>query len=157
MEKTLSGIFSVVLLCSLMCVFCVNAADKNDITDDEMIQVTEQMAIEVAEQFSGVSCLQGELDGRDPIKVYDMSNGAIGYIVKMYKENLPYGYVILDSTVDGIVCEYNYGENISSPYELALQQTNNKAISTNNSNGGCIYKFLQREENKCFVSIHRYS
>lgn len=58
MEKTLSGIFSVVLLCSLMCVFCVNAADKNDITDDEMIQVTEQMAIEVAEQFSAVSCLQ---------------------------------------------------------------------------------------------------
>ena len=51
------------------------------------------------------------LSAANPIKLYESTGKAIGYIVNYYYNSTPYGYVIFDTTGSSLISEYSFGPN----------------------------------------------
>lgn len=120
MKRMISGIVAWLLVLCVMLDMPVNAKDN---VDDDLIKFTEADAVEAAEIFVKNNCIDGEIVGMNPIKFYNKENRPIGYIIEIYNENILYGYVIFDSTCEGLISEYSIGENVKSPYANALEES----------------------------------
>lgn len=114
----------------------VNAQEKNE--DSEVVEFTEELAIQTADSFAQGICPDKQLRATNPIKFYNNDNQAIGYIVSFYEDETPYGYVIFDVTSTDLISEYSITENAQSPYETAVQR--NSKLSRSASSGGKAYK-----------------
>lgn len=105
--------------------------------NDDKIIVNEELAIQMAEDFANAVAPELQLKGNNPTKFYSTSGQAIGYIVDYYKDNLPYGYVIFDSTEACAIAEYSIDQNAKSPYSIINSRG---GISTYSLNEEKLYK-----------------
>lgn len=124
----------VVFLLTLLAIFTSSTAlaSESENNESNLIKLTEGSAISIAESFaSGI--VDDELEATDTVKIFDQSGQAIGYSIDFYQADGSYaGYVILDSTVEGLVSEYSIGENIAeNPLSSAAFgcDTESKAVS----------------------------
>lgn len=136
-RKILSLVLSIIFLCGLNTT--AFASENNSISDQTPVVVTNDMAIEMAERFAQTANPDKTLSAGNPIKFYDESGQAIGYIVNYYTDdNAQSGYVIFDNTSDPIVSEYTFDENALNPYENIV---NNIGITVfRSSNAVKLYK-----------------
>lgn len=117
MKKKIKRIISLVL--TLIFVASLGMTSKAaDVKDDGKILVTEQIAIDMAERFAKGAKPELDLSAGDPVKFYDTSGQAIGYIVSYYLNSEKYGYVIFDTTDESLISEYSFAKNAKAPNEI---------------------------------------
>lgn len=102
--------------CKLFCAFLmicllvtsaipVSAEGESSVSEDnEKILLTEEMALELADNYASLFTTKDVIPC-NPIKYYNLSNQAIGYIVDYTYNGNSYGYIIFDSTLEGLIAE----------------------------------------------------
>ena len=55
-----------------------------------------------------------------PNGFYDTAGEPSGYIVHFKQDNIPFGYVILDTSMEDLVSEFSFGSFVQSPYETVV-------------------------------------
>lgn len=100
--------------------------------DKRKIKVTDEIAIQMAENFAKGAYTELSLSAANPIKLYESTGKAIGYIVNYYYNSTPYGYVIFDTTGSSLISEYSFGPNAKSPYDIIASSTQS-TYSLNNA------------------------
>lgn len=130
---------TALVLCVALLVLSVLpvSAEENTTQNNAKIVVTNEMAIEMAQNFVDQINPDDNLLAGDPLKFYDMNGQAIGYIVNYYKENIPYGYVIFDNSNDDLISEYSFGENSLNPYTSIKSNSN---VATFSEEDATLYK-----------------
>ena len=94
-----------------------------ELDTENQIQATDETVIQMAENFALAAAPGETLSAGNPQKFYSDEGQAIGYIVNYYKDSVPYGYVIFDSSEEDIISEYSIGEGSLNPYEAALSKS----------------------------------
>lgn len=140
MKKKFRYVSSIVI--AIMLVFeglnVTAFAEESASINDSMIVMTDELAIQMAEQFSETAIQNIDLTADNPIKFYNETGQAIGYIVNYYDEDdSSCGYIIFDNSDDSLISEYSFGENVSNPYE-SIQETSD--ISVMKSDEDKLYK-----------------
>lgn len=105
-----------------------------------MVSVTEEMAIQMAERFADAINPNMDLDATNPIKFYDESGQAIGYIVDYYKDNIPAGYVVFDNTHESLISEYSFDSKAKNPYAKIIDNSVSSQVLSSNEGTTKIYK-----------------
>lgn len=80
-------------------------------SSDSKVKLIDELVIQMAERFAQTACTNVTLLADNPVKFYDESGKAIGYIVNYYNMNEPYGYIVFDTTGDSLISEYSFGSD----------------------------------------------
>lgn len=105
-------LFSILLTTNVSNVFAVEQSNMSS-----QVEMTDEIAIEMATNFAKDIEPEKQISAKNPIKFYDSNGQAIGYIVHYYQGEIPYGYVVIDTTYGVPISEFSIGENAISPYE----------------------------------------
>ena len=83
--------------------------------DDELTVLSPENAQAIADNL--LSCTKPDFTciPSEPIKFYDTSGKAQGYIVDFYRADTPYGYVVIDSQTTGLISSYSFSKNRVGP------------------------------------------
>ncbi len=125
-QKRRPGYFS--LLATVLLVFACTlptsayAEEKNP--SEGTVLFTEDIAFIVAENFASDFHPRETLQPSSSL-AFCNTKGDTGYIINYNKGNNPYGYVIIDPSLDGLIAEYSIGSNTKSPYEVAMEKSGN--------------------------------
>ncbi|EGX72255.1 hypothetical protein HMPREF9457_02428 [Dorea formicigenerans 4_6_53AFAA] len=115
MKKKLKSIISFLLI-TILAISISTPVSAAEIPEKERIKVTNELAIEMANNFAQDIYSDNSLSAANPMKIFDTDGKAIGYIVNYYQNDTPYGYVIFDTTDPSLVSEYSFGKNVQGPY-----------------------------------------
>lgn len=115
MKKKLKSIISFLLI-TILAISISTPVSAAEIPEKERIKVTNELAIEMANNFAQDIYSYKSLSAANPMKIFDTDGKAIGYIVNYYQNDTPYGYVIFDTTDPSLVSEYSFGKNVQGPY-----------------------------------------
>lgn len=96
---------------SLLVPHLAYASEPINSTDD-----TEAIATQIAQAFSDTINSPNELLAKDPLLFFNESGEPEGYIVSYYKEEEPFGYIVLDSSNDTLISEYVFEKGILNPF-----------------------------------------
>lgn len=136
MKRIVSFALTVFLIFTSTC-FVFATDSVSDSTEE--VKLTNDLVIQMAERFAAAVNPDLKLSADNPIKFYDESGQAIGYIVNYYYNALPYGYVIFDTTNSSIISEYSICENAKNPYEVITEQSVS-LYKSNNYEDSKLYK-----------------
>jgi len=134
-RKYLLGLLSLIVMMTISSIPVL--ATNEDVQETELVEVTDEVAIEMANRFGEAVSSDIALTASNPIKFYDTSGQAIGFIVDYFYNDTPYGYVIFDNTDESLISEYAIAENAKNPYEIILEESD---ISPYARSGNKIYK-----------------
>lgn len=123
MKKNLYSLCGLVLVAILIFNSCFISKAEEPSGEENTIIMTDDLALSLAQNFAK-STNNIDLTALNPVKFYDSTGQAIGYIVEYYQNNIPHGYVIFDSRLDDLICEYSFEENSVSPYATCCQKCN---------------------------------
>ncbi|WP_140396504.1 hypothetical protein [Gordonibacter sp. An230] len=98
-------------------------ADESN-TPTETVVFTEEVALTAADNFASSFYPEENLEVSSAV-TFCNSNGDKGYIVNFLKDENPYGYVILDPSLEDLVAEYSIGDNAKSPYDVIVEDSGN--------------------------------
>lgn len=101
-------------------------------SDSTVIKVTDTLVLQMAERFADAFDLNSEIEAQNPIKFYDESGQAIGYIVNYYTHGIPSGYVVFDITHESLISEYSFDARAKNPYESILDTSMSTQLLTMN-------------------------
>lgn len=125
MKKIIQSIFSLILVL-ILTLTPIQIAFANENTENSSkTEFTEDLAIEMGERFICSMEPSKNIVAYNPIKFYDESGQAIGYIVNFYNDDMPYGYVIFDTTSSDLITEYSLGFKFKNPYESICDNLEN--------------------------------
>ena len=68
------------------------------------VLLTEEMALNLASNYAAIFT-DKELVPCNPTKLYETDGQAIGYIIELYYRGAPYGYLVFDNNVEGLLAE----------------------------------------------------
>lgn len=124
-------IFSVILSIFLLMITIIPVSAEETLPKDESkTLITEEIIINMAENFAKEINPLENISAANPIKLYDMNGQAIGYVVNYYKDDMPYGYIIFDNSNSDLISEYSFGEASLNPYSTIVQKNNVSTYST---------------------------
>ena len=141
MSKKKRFVCVIAVLALVLCSFTpieVSASEEEP-ENGGKIQLTENLAIEIAEGFAQGVDGGNNIEAVNPTKFYNLEGQAIGYIIDYLKDSSPYGYVILDSTNEDLICEYSFGNQSISPDKVAEEKN---PVTTRSS--------VSQDENKVY-------
>ncbi|WP_304426078.1 hypothetical protein [uncultured Adlercreutzia sp.] len=81
----------------------------------KLVLFDEEAARTIAYSFAQSSSLPSSLTITATIPLYGSSANHTGYVVEFEQSGQPFGYVVLDTTVDGLIAEYSIKEGIIGP------------------------------------------
>ena len=96
------------------------ASTKELAAGSETIPFTADAATTIAKNFSEDFYPDDQLSIRSVTPYCNEYGEESGYIVGFTKEDISYGYVVLDSEAESIIAEYSIGKNAQTPYQEAL-------------------------------------
>lgn len=129
MVKRLRFIFVAIAVLAVISVVPVLAYGDETNTENT-VELTDQLAMEIAQDFGDtISGVEG-IAASDPVLFYEENGKPIGYFVSYKINGSPHGYVVLDSTGEGLISEFSFDEGSSSPYQGGAQTTNALSNST---------------------------
>ena len=96
MKKYLYSLCGLVLVAILIFNSCFISKAEEPSGEENTIIMTDDLALSLAQNFAK-STNNIDLTALNPVKFYDSTGQAIGYIVEYYQNNIPHGYVIFDS------------------------------------------------------------
>lgn len=103
---------------------CPALAYADDGSSGEEILFTEAMAVRMSQEFADSMEPDAGLSASDPVKLYDESGQAIGYIVEYYaQDGGDSGYVVFDNSHPSLIAEYSFDDGSVSPYTAAVRRT----------------------------------
>lgn len=123
-----------ILLC-LVLIFAQNAFAETENAEDangSVVKLTETLAITVADDFAN-ACTETDLKAVNPIKFYDETGRATGYILSYLRADKTAGYIVLDKDFEGLVAEYSFDEKTKNPYEAIIQNNPVSQRKVNNN------------------------
>lgn len=85
---------------------------------DDQVVLTEDMACDVIERYSRELSGDGTVSVQNLTKVYNPAGQATGYLADLNGSTFNHGYMIIDSTIDGLLSEYSFEEGSKSPLEV---------------------------------------
>lgn len=99
---------------------------------DNLVQFSPSVALEIAGMFADNN-LNAGLSAENPIPLLDMRGNQIGWSVDYIKNGNPHGYILLDTTVDGLISRYSQLEGTtnlcsSSAAEASVQSCSLEAV-----------------------------
>lgn len=109
-------------------------------SESSMVTLTDDLVIEMAERFATSVNPDANLEATNPIKFYDESGQAIGYIVDYYENDIYSGYVVFDSTQEGIISEYTFDPNSKNPYQAVVDSNDTINMAARNAGNEKLYK-----------------
>lgn len=116
-------ILSYALIISLMTMSETSVLANEPVNNvSSEIKMTDEVAIEMATNFLEGMEPEKNIYAENPVKFYDINGKARGYIVHYYQDEVPYGYIVIDTTFDVPISEFSIGENAMSPYEKVIEQ-----------------------------------
>ncbi|MCR5582036.1 MAG: hypothetical protein K6F70_00245 [Eggerthellaceae bacterium] len=96
------------------------AEDEVAPSSSEEIIFTEELASEAALRFAGDFYPDLGLSVEEVIPYCNTEGDCTGYIVDFEYDGQPYGYVVLDASLDSLIAEYSVGPDVRNPGEVAL-------------------------------------
>lgn len=96
------------------------AEDEVAPSSSEEIIFTEELASEAALRFAGDFYPDLDLSVEEAIPYCNTEGDCAGYIVDFECDGQPYGYVVLDASLDSLIAEYSVGPDVRNPGEVAL-------------------------------------
>ena len=90
-------------------------------SDDTRIEMTDSVAIKMAEGFAASFDPDLDVEAYFPCKFYDTTGQAIGYIVHYERHGDSYGYVVFDNSDDSLISEFSFGDDALSPCERIFE------------------------------------
>lgn len=91
--------------------------------DSSLVPFTEDLALEVAENFALSMSDNSSVIARNATRCYGSDHVVNGYLVDLYLDGNPYGYVCLDVSKPGLLSSCSFGPNARSPLHLLLPET----------------------------------
>ena len=88
MKKNLKRFISFILITMLTISLSIPVLAK-EVPTNEKIKVTDEIAIQMAENFAKGAYTELSLSAANPIKLYESTGKAIGYIVNYYYNSPP--------------------------------------------------------------------
>ncbi len=88
MKKNLKRFISFILITMLTISLSIPVLAK-EVPTNEKIKVTDEIAIQMAENFAKGAYTELSLSAANPIKLYESTGKAIGYIVNYYYNSTP--------------------------------------------------------------------
>lgn len=116
--KKIKRFLSLLIVATMIILSVLPVSASETSLDDSKVEVTEELAISMAEKFAVAFYPDGIVTANNPMKFYDKTGQAIGYIVNYYIKDVPCGYVIFDNTQSSLISEYSFGVNTKNPYEI---------------------------------------
>ncbi|MCR5582839.1 MAG: hypothetical protein K6F70_04415 [Eggerthellaceae bacterium] len=96
--------------------------------DSDVVILDESASCSIAESFIEGLYPDIDVEPSRALPFCDSSGTEIGYIVNFSYENRPYGYVILDTSVDSLIAEYSIGDSAISPADVALESASDLSV-----------------------------
>ena len=130
MKRLLAYVIVCLAACTALSVPAfANESDSAD--NSNKILFTEELAMKEAGSFCKSMEPDVALSATYPVKLYNTSNQAIGYIINYVNNNEdPHGYVIFDNTHESLIAEYSFENGSKSPYDTALARIPSNSPST---------------------------
>lgn len=108
--------------------------------EDGRIKLTDSLALQIAQEFADSMTDDSAIESVNPVKFYDESGRAIGYIVAYRDSNGdPNGYVVLDSSDSSLFAEWSFEEGASTPISR-LEQNVAQCYDLGNSQDARVFK-----------------
>lgn len=134
-KTVICAIAFVLSIGSVLCAYSVNnnqrssKADKIQESYTEMLPTIEYISKECAATLAEKTKPELNLEVKDTIPIYNVTNNIVGYSVSYYKGDTPYGYVSLDFTTNELITDFVINENTKSMYDVlstSFAETNSK-------------------------------
>jgi hypothetical protein len=101
-------------------------------SDAQYVAFSPSLAIEIADMFSE-NCIDDRPEASNPIPLINSSGKQIGWSVDYILDGQPSGYILLDTTTDGLVSRYSTHPGTTNLYETASTSYRTSLRSINNS------------------------
>ena len=86
-----------------------------EMNQDDLADATEKFVIEAAKAAAKEQAPELELEAKISAAVYDnLTDKLVGYEVSYFADEVPYGYVVVDSNVENSVSDFVIEENVPS-------------------------------------------
>ena len=89
--------------------------------NNQEVLLTEEMALNLASNYAAIFT-DKELVPCNPTKLYETDGQAIGYIIELYYRGAPYGYLVFDNNVEGLLAEISLNNDGDTPQEELLEK-----------------------------------
>lgn len=100
-------------------------------TDTLCTAFSPSLAIEIADMFSE-NCIKNRPFAENPIPLIDDSGNQIGWSVDYTLNGQPHGYILLDTTVNGLISRYSEYPGTKNLYDTAVSSHKTSLQSINN-------------------------
>lgn len=81
----------------------------------ESIEMTPELATSMAQEFADSLNPSAGLVAGCPVKMYDLEDRALGYVVPYCVHNKPHGYIVYDNTCESLISEFCFDEGVVDP------------------------------------------
>lgn len=98
--------------------------------NNQEVLLTEEMALNLASNYAAIFT-DKELVPCNPTKLYETDGQAIGYIIELYYRGAPYGYLVFDNNVEGLLAEISLNNDGDTPQEELLEKFPSKVREKN--------------------------
>ncbi|MBE6465867.1 hypothetical protein [Denitrobacterium detoxificans] len=95
-------------------------SSPDSLNESDVVILDENASCSIAESFIEGVYPDIDIEASRAIPFCDSSGTEIGYIVNFSYDDRPYGYVIVDTSVDSLIAEYSIGDSAVSPADAAL-------------------------------------
>lgn len=101
-------------------------------TDELCTEFSPALAVEIADMFSE-NCIKDRPSAGNPLPLIDSSGNQIGWSVDYTLDGQPHGYILLDTTVNGLISRYSEYPGTKNLYDAAVSSHKTSLQSINNS------------------------
>lgn len=101
-------------------------------TDGVYTAFSPSLAIEIADMFSD-NCIKDRPSAGNPLPLIDTGGNQIGWSVDYTLDGQPHGYILLDTTVKGLISRYSEYPGTKNLYDKSISSRKTSLQSINNS------------------------
>ena len=96
--------------------------------NSDTVTFTQELAKDMAQRFADTNYADMNLSAASAVKYFDTDWNACGYIVDYTKNEIPFGYIILDASIENTIAEYSIGEEVISPFRNAVSSSPSRSL-----------------------------
>lgn len=111
-------------ICSVFGAYCISSNQKSSKADEastsyeELLPTIEQVSKECALSLAQKTEPDLDLEIKDAVPIYNVTDNIVGYSVSYYDGETPYGYASFDFTTDELITDFVINKNTDSMYNV---------------------------------------
>ena len=109
---------------SVLCAYSINNSQSSSKADnisnsyEKMLPKIEFASKQCALALADKTEPELNLEIKDTVPIYNVTNNIVGYSVSYYKDNTPYGYASFDFTTDELITDFVIHKDTDSMYDV---------------------------------------